>query len=190
MPDSFRRGWPLMFRHSAMIGVFMLLSGFSWPQRLQQYTQEYQLKAVFLFNFAQFIEWQKDAFAETGEPLIIGVLGKDPFGIFLDETVKGEAIEGHPMEVKRYDHVEDVDRCHILFINIESPTELQRALGKLKGRNILTVGDSDSFIRQGGMVRFVEKDNKMRFQINLEVARTSGLTVSSKLLRLAEIVTN
>ena len=156
----------------------------------QERSREYQLKAIFLYNFTQFVEWPATAFQEKNSPLVIGILGKDPFGDYLDETVKNEKIGDHPLVVSRFDNVEDITVCHILFVNVEEKSAVRSALHKLAGHAILTVGDTDYFIREGGMVRFVPDNNKIRMQINLEAARETGLLISSKLLRLAEIVSS
>jgi hypothetical protein len=151
-------------------------------------SKEYQVKAVFLFNFSQFVEWPTNAFPERQTPLVIGVLGEDPFGVFLDETVRGEAMNKHPLVIQRYHRIEDIKACHILFISQSEMSRLDRILASLKGRNILTVGDADGFAQQGGMIRFVTDKNKIRLRINLEATTAASLTLSSKLLRPAEIV--
>jgi len=156
----------------------------------QERSREYQVKAIFLYNFTQFVDWPSTAFQEKNSPLVIGILGNDPFGDYLDETVKNEKIGEHPLVVSRFDHVDNITACHILFVNAGEKSAVREALHKLAGRAVLTVGDTDHFIRDGGMVRFVPDNNKIRIQINLEAARESGLLISSKLLRLAEIVSS
>ena len=151
--------------------------------------REYQIKAVFLFNFSQFVEWPPNAFAGLQAPLVIGVLGDDPFGTFLDEAVRGEKSGGHPIVVRRYHNVGETSGCHILFISYAEADRLELAFMSLKGRSILTVGDANGFAQRGGMIRFVTDNNKIRLRINLEAAKAAGLTLSSKLLRPAEIVT-
>src|SRR2546421_10219007 len=80
-------------------------------------SREYQVKAVFLFNFAQFVEWPPAAFAGANSPLVIGILGQDPFGAYLDETVRNEKVNNRLLEIQRYHRVEDIKTCHILFIS-------------------------------------------------------------------------
>jgi hypothetical protein len=150
--------------------------------------RDYQVKAVFLYNFTQFVEWPPDAFSEPGSPLVIGVLGKDPFGSFLDETVAGDTINGHPLVVQRFTNADEVKTCHILFINESDKDRLENILEQLKGRSILTVGDATVFAREGGMIRFFTEDRKTRLLINLEPAKKADLTISSKLLRVAEVI--
>ena len=152
-------------------------------------TQEFQIKAVFLYNFVQFVDWPAGAFAGPQDPLIIGVLGEDPFGTALDDAVAGETVNGRSLVVRRFRRVEDIDRCHVLFISRSENARLGPILTALKGRSILTVGDAEEFTRRGGMIRFVTENNKVRLRINVEAAKAAGLTISSKLLRPAEIVT-
>jgi hypothetical protein len=149
---------------------------------------EYQLKAVFLFNFAQFVEWPASAFAGPDSPLVIGVLGEDPFGTYLDETVRGETVNGRPLVVRRYRGVEEIGTCHILFVSRLEQRRVQGVLDSLHGRSILTVSDTKPFATLGGMIRFVTDRNRIRLRINLEAAQAADLTLSSKLLRPAQIV--
>jgi len=147
-----------------------------------------QIEAVFLFNFTQFVEWPSEAFAEPRTPLVIGVLGEDPFGAFLDDTVRGETVNGRALSVQRYHSLEEIKTCHVLFISRSETERLKEALAALKGRSTLTVSDVEDFNRSGGMIQFATVENKIRLRINLEAARSAHLTISSKLLRPAEIV--
>jgi hypothetical protein len=152
-------------------------------------TREYQVKAVFLFNFAQFVEWPPRAFADSDTPLVIGILGEDPFGSYLDETIKGERVNNRPLEVQRYRRVEDITTCHILFVSRSESGRLDQTLANLKDRNILTVGDTDDFVRRGGTIQLANAQNRVRLLINPNAAKAASLTISSKLLRAAELVT-
>jgi hypothetical protein len=147
-----------------------------------------QVEAVFLFNFTQFVDWPPQAFAGPGSPIVIGVLGSDPFGAALDEVVRGEVVNGHPLVVHRAQRVQELADCQILFIGSSERAHLAPVLAALKGRNILTVSDLDEFANQGGMICFVLVDNKVRLRVNVEAAKAAGLTLSSKLLRFAQIV--
>jgi hypothetical protein len=148
--------------------------------------REYQLKAGFLYNFAHFIEWPANAFPGPDSPIVIGVLGSDPFASDLDAIAQGEKVNNHPLVVQRYQQVDEVKACHILFVSQSEAKRLDRIFMSLKNRSVLTVGDTDDFARRGGVIRFVTKNNKIRFTINLEAARAANLTISSKLLRVAE----
>lgn len=150
---------------------------------------EYQVKAVFLFNFAQFVQWPTRAFSGPHAPLIIGILGEDPFGEYIDRLTAGEKIEEHSIQVRRYRSVDEVKDCHILFISRSESTRMEEILARLKGRSILTVGDTENFNRFGGMIRFVMENGKIRLRVNVLAARDVDLSISSKLLRPATIVT-
>ena len=152
--------------------------------------QEAQVKAVFLFNFAFFVEWPADSFASTDAPFVVGVLGQDPFGAHLDEAVRGEAVAGHPIAVQRFSRVEDIASCHILYISRSEAGRMPAILAQLKGRSILTVTDDAVAAGGNGMIRFVTVQNRVRLRINIDAAKAARLTLSSKLLRPAEIVTD
>jgi hypothetical protein len=152
-------------------------------------TPEYQVKAVFLFNFAQFVDWPPDAFAGADEPLVIGVLGDDPFGAALDDTVRNETVKSRRLTVQRYQRVEEIGRCHILFISSSESRHIEQTVAALRDRSILTVSDIAGAALRGVMVRFLTENNRIRLRINLDAAKAAHLVISSKLLRPAEIVT-
>ena len=150
--------------------------------------REYRIKAAFLFNFTQFVDWPPTVLPQTGASLVIGILGENPFGKYLDEMIAGETANGHPLEVHLYKNVDEIEACHILFINLPQDNKLKEALATLKGRSILTVSDENNFIHLGGMIRFVTKQNKIQIEIAPERAKDADLIISSKLLNVAEIV--
>jgi hypothetical protein len=119
---------------------------------------------------------------------VIGVFGKDPFGSYLEETVRGETINGHPFVVRRFKNVREIEECHILFINPAKADQLKQVMDSLKTRKVLTVGDVPTFSKEGGMVGFFTENNKIRIRINIEAVKNAELVISSKLLRVAEIV--
>ena len=164
-----------------IFGIF-----FSSAQTIDDH--EYQIKAAFLFNFTQFVEWPVDALPETKAPLVIGILGENPFSTYLEEIIAGEQVNGHPLVVQQYKNVEEIKTCHILFINLAETDQPEQAITSLKARSILTVSDRINFIKQGGMIRFIRKNNKIQIQINPEPVKEANLIISSKLLRVAEIV--
>jgi hypothetical protein len=166
--------------------TFGIFGSTTLPQHKE--SPEYHVKAVFLYNIVQFVEWPKDSVPNETSPIIIGILGIDPFGSFLDDTVLGEDVNGHPLIIERYASVHDIKNCHILFIHSEMVPKLPTILKKLKGKGILTVGDAVNFAKQGGMVRFFTQENKIKIRINLKAVKEENITISSKLLRLAEIV--
>lgn len=175
-------------RRAALALAALLALAAAVPGRAQGPPTEYEVKAVFLFNFSQFVDWPAAAFADGSSPLVIGVLGHDPFGATLDEIVRGETVNGRPLAVRRYQSLEQLDTCHILFIDRSQEAQLGAILPVLKGRSILTVSDFDGFARRGGMIRFITVGNRIRLRVNLAAAQEAKLTISSKLLRPAQIV--
>jgi hypothetical protein len=171
-------------RWVALLAAVAVLVGESGAQS----AKEYQVKAVFLYKFAEFVEWPKEAFPDATAPLIIGVLGRNPFGPSLDEAVANETVNGRPLVVQRYRRSEEITTCHILFISESEAPRLEEIFAELKGRSILTVGDVDGFALRGGMVRLAAENGKTQMRINLQAAKISRLTISSKLLRAAIVV--
>jgi hypothetical protein len=171
-------------RRSALMVAFLFSAALAFAAG----PTEYQLKAVFLFNFSQFVEWPARAFPDAHTPLVIGVLGPDPFGADLDGVVQGETVNGRSLVVRRFNRVEDIGACHILFISSSEGPQLARILESIKDRNVLTVTDGAGLERRGVMIGFVNDKNRIRLRINLQAAEAAGLKLSSKLLRPAEIV--
>ena len=144
---------------------------------------EYQVKAAFLFNFAKFVEWPPNSFPDANTPFVIGVLGQDPFGSYLDETVRGEHVNGRQLTVHRYRSLTDIKNCQVLFISRSESQRLVQIVANLKYRKILIVTDADGGA-DGVMIRFINEGNKIRFKIDVQAAKAANLTISSKLLRL------
>ena len=149
---------------------------------------EYDLKAVFLYQFARFVDWPPEAFEGADQPLTIGVLGVDPFGKSLDEIVANEVVGGRKLAVRRYHEVPEKGSCQILFISDSEAERLERVLATLKGRSVLTVGDIDAFASRSGMIEFLLVQDRLRLRVNLAAANAAHLKISSQLLRQAQIV--
>lgn len=149
---------------------------------------EYQVKAVYLFNFGQFVEWPPEANASPTSPFVIGIFGTDPFGATLDEVVRGETIDSRPIVVRRFPEVADIGDCHILFVGRGDAARLRAALDAVRGRRVLTVTDVDGAERDGAIIVLFNQNNRIRMRINLEAARASNLVISSKLLRPADVI--
>jgi hypothetical protein len=158
------------------------------PRAFASPAPEYQVKAAFLFNFSEFVSWPPQAFGSASAPIIIAVLGRDPFGADLDAVVRGEHVGSHPLIVRRYQNVSEVDGCHILFIDRSETTHLPQIVQALHGRNILTVSDIDGSAQNGVMIDLVTESDHIRMRINIAAVRAGGLTISSQLLRPAQIV--
>ena len=152
----------------------------------QAQSNEYQVKAAFLYNFARFVDWPGDAFGGSNAPLIIGVVGDDPFGGALDQAINGKNINGHPLVVRRLKWGQDLRSCQILFISSSERKHLPKIIQSLRGSNVLTVGDMGQFNQQGGIINFILEASKVKFEINSRAADQAHLRISSKLLALAK----
>lgn len=147
-----------------------------------------QVQAAFLFNFAKFVTWPNEAFQRSGDSLIIGVLGEDPFGAILEETIRDKTIMGKKLAVKRFARIQDAANSHILFLSTSEESRLPQMMTALEKTNILTVSDMEQFAEHGGMVAFTVEDQKVRFNINVGAVERAGLKMGSQLLKLARIV--
>ncbi len=185
-PTVVRRRW----RPRAWIWLGLALSGvFGVGARAGEVTTEYDVKAALLFHFTQFVEWPPSTFATPDAPLVIGVLGANPFGDVLENLVEPKQESGHRIEVMLCRDVTQAERCHLLFISSSERANLPQIVEALHHRPILTVADFDGFLRHGGMVQFRKTaQGKIRLRVGLEKAKAAGLTLSSKLLRVVEIV--
>lgn len=149
---------------------------------------EYQVKAVFLFNFSHFVEWPPSAFASAEAPFVIGVFGHDPFGGQLDEVTRGETVNGRPLVIRRVRNAGEAAACQILFMHHSEAARLDNVLAALSHRSTLTVSDLDEAAQRGVMIALATENNRIRLRVNVDSARAAQLTISSKLLRSAEIV--
>jgi hypothetical protein len=142
---------------------------------------EYQVKAAFLFNFLKFVEWPP---VSGDAPWVIGVLGRNPFGEKLNQTVRGKVVNGRAVEVRQYARLSDVKDCNILFI---SRAEFEK-VGAIVQPGLLTVGESSAFLKSGGAINFYLDDHRVHIEIRLEIARAVGLHVSAQLLKLGRVL--
>ncbi|MEZ0388402.1 MAG: YfiR family protein [Verrucomicrobium sp.] len=150
-------------------------------------SREYEVKAVFLFNFSQFIKWPPRAFTDPSAPLTIGVLGDDPIGSPLQSAIRGETSAGRKLIVKTGRRIDDLKGCQFIFVSKSESGRLAEILSALQGTSVLTVGESDQFCSQGGIINFSLQGGKVGFEINVAAAQRAGLEVSPKLLRLGRI---
>ena len=154
-------------------------------------SSEYLIKAGFIYNFAKLVEWPTSAFPQPDSPIVIGILGDDPFGATLDRIVTDKKINGRGIAVKRLKwgrDVKDLRDCNILFISSSEKEHLDSVVDAMKWLPVLTIGDAPGFARRGGIINFTLEDNKVRFEVNVEAAKHADLTISSRLLTLARIV--
>lgn len=149
---------------------------------------EYKLKAAFIFNFAKFVTWPDDSFESRDSTFRIGVLGTDPFGKVLDDTVAGKSVGNRSVQIKRGDTLSDLADCHILFISRSKAKETGDIIKELEKAGVLTVGDMNRFAESGGVIGFYLEERKIRLAINTKAAKSNDLKISSKLLSISKIV--
>ena len=193
---GYQRTVKLMLRRVGILIVALSVS-LSWaPETFAQArdssdSSEYLIKAGFIFNFAKFVEWPTTAFAQPDSPIVIGILGTDPFGTIIDQIVQDKKIGARGFVVKRLkwgSDVKDLRDCKILFVSASEKAHMDELLQMVKGLPVLTVGETPGFAERGGVIRFVLEDNRVRFEVNVEAAHQAELTISSRLLTLARII--
>jgi hypothetical protein len=169
--------------------------------------REYQIKAAFLYNFVKFVDWPAEETADVNQPIIIGILGTDPFGDAF-EPVKDTHVKGRKVSVERFkslgelkkdgeqaeselrSQINAIRKCHLLFICSSEKGHLGEIIESLKGMPVLTISELDDFAESGGIIELTMEEEKVRFEINLHVAEKADLKIRSQLLRLAKKVIN
>jgi YfiR/HmsC-like len=171
---------------AAIMLLFSILFGMPPNMRAAESgPSEYQVKAAFLYNFAKFVKWPDEAFAETNTPLVIGILGDNPFGSNLELAIKDKFINGHPLSLRAVVSLPEMKLCHVLFVCQKPKRNLAETLEVLKTCSVLTVSETEHFCEAGGMINFVMEGSRVSFEINDAAAKRAGLSISSKLLNLA-----
>ena len=149
---------------------------------------EYQVKAAFIYNFAKFVQWPANAFQRPSDPISICLLGQDPFGSSLDDTVANRTIDGRSLTIRRLANVKQVAGCHVLFIGSAEDKRLPSVVAGIRATGVLTIGDSDFSGADDVVINFKLESGKVRFDINVDAAEREKLRISSRLLSLAHIV--
>ena len=149
---------------------------------------EYAVKAAFLFNFTKFVEWPESSFDGADSPIVIGIVGDDPFGDNLARIVAGQKVQGRGIVIRNKRYSDDFRTCHVLFISTSERHHSNQILADLQASAVLTVSDNEGFADAGGVMQFVTEDNHIRFVINLNAAARNHLHVSAKLLALARVI--
>jgi YfiR/HmsC-like len=154
----------------------------------QTVAKEYRIKAAYLFNFSQYVEWPPDAFKDANDPLTYCTIGDDPFQGMLDESLNAKSAGKHPLRVQHLRPPENFQACQILFIGTNEKKRVAEVLETLKQSPVLVVGESSHFVQQGGTVGFLSEDNTIRFEVNLDAAQRARLNISATLLSVAKTV--
>lgn len=148
-------------------------------------TAEYHQKAADLFNFGQFVEWPPSTFSNSKSPVVIGILGGNPFGDDLQKMAAKEDINGRPVIVRRMTPLSNLKQCQILFVNRAVTSRLPLIFDALDNAPVLTVGETENFLKTGGIINFVTENGKVHFEIAPAAAQKTGLKMSSQLLTMA-----
>jgi hypothetical protein len=175
-------GWMTSFPAGFLMLVWIAL----FPLLLTAETgpEEYKVKTAFIYNFAKFIEWPPEAL-DGRQELLVGVLGQNPFGSDL-KSLESKMIGGRPVRVRYYSEIKEADGCHILFIAASEREHIPAILEFVRGRHVVTIGESDEFVAKGGIINFFLQANRVRFEINGQAAEKEGLKISSQLMRLSK----
>jgi hypothetical protein len=151
-------------------------------------TSEYDLKAAFLYNFTQFVTWPNDVFIDPDSNFNICIFGTDPFAESLNNLVENEYVGKHPIKVVHINQEQQFKSCHMLFIAKDKIASIQNLDSQLGLMPILTIGDSLDFADKSGVIGFGLNEQRIKLRINLSAATARHLTISSKLLRLSEVI--
>jgi hypothetical protein len=171
----------------ALVSLIFLAGGREAPAQ-ENATGEYQVKAAFLYHFSQFVEWPEGTFKEANSPIIYCTLGEDPFRGALDLSLSGKTVGVRALQVQHLKQPQEIRGCQILFIGAGQQKLVPSLRTRFQGNPVLTVGESEHFVQDGGMIGFLLEENKIRFEINLDVAEHAKLKLSSRLLGLAKRV--
>jgi uncharacterized protein DUF4154 len=149
---------------------------------------EYAVKAAFVFNFVKYVDWPAGAFADSESPIVIGVLGDNPFGPTLDRMLQGKAVNGRRIVTRRLARADESKSVHLLFICRSEKERLGQIVNTLNASSVLSVADIEQGVERGTAISFAVEHGRVGFSVNLEAAERAGLHVSSKLLRVAQSV--
>ena len=166
--------------------AFAVALGVTCVASLRGQVDEYRVKAFFLYNFARYVEWPAQRFKAAGDPIVICILGNNPFSSSLDEAIAGKLVDGRPFVVHQIPGIQPAGNCHILFVTSSERKQFRSMAESLKGAGVLTVGETQGFTADGGVINFKLENSKVRFEINVDAAERQHLHVSSKLLSLAQ----
>lgn len=184
-----RVDWLGIRRVTVFIIVWWLFSN-SAPQALplNVETVEYPVKLAFLYNFTKFVEWPSDSFRNPDAPLVICIVGNDPFSPSIEGELRSRTVGSHPIEVRTLRTSDILSVCHMVFVPVTAEDQATKVVRGLKGSSTLTVGETEGFAVLGGIINLTVEENKLHFEVNLLAAERAGLKISAKMLALAKIV--
>jgi hypothetical protein len=153
------------------------------PGAVPQSHDDRSVKAAFVFNLTKYVEWP-----QSSEEMVIGYLGEERTGEIFKKMLDGKSSGSRSIRVILLPSATDLERCQLLYVAEPSEKKVRAALDLVRGKSVLTVGDTDSFVREGGMIGLVTVGEQIQIQVGLEVVQESRLKVSSRLLSIATLV--
>ncbi len=148
---------------------------------------EYQVKAAFIYHFARFTQWPEGTLSEPDSPLVLCIITSDPDADVL-LSLRDKTVRDHRLVVRKPESAAEVSNCHLLYLATDDMEVIRRGLAFARGRPILTVGETSGFLQLGGIINFFEREQRLRFGVNLDAAEAADLKFSSQLLMSAEII--
>ncbi len=182
LPFALRPATGVMF--AVLASVFLCGIGAAQSEQLN----EYEVKAAFLFNFTKFVEWPESSFGDPQAPIVLGIIGDDPFGDNLARIIAEQKVQGRGLIIRKENLGDDLHRCHVLFVSASERLHSAQILSSIQSASVLTVSDMDGFAEAGGVIQFVMQENRVRFVVNLDAATQDKLRLSAKLLALARVI--
>lgn len=180
------RSYTLLWLRRIFLVLTTMLSSGALPGQ-SVVLREYSVKAAFLYNLVKYTDWPSRAFPEPGAPIVIGLLGSDPFGVVLDRMVEGRIVNGHPILIRRATGIAELRGAHVVFLGASESARAAEQCAALESFRALTVGDTEQTAAFAAVKFGLEAD---RVVFTVDLARTSqvGVNISSKLLHLAKSV--
>jgi hypothetical protein len=161
----------------------LLVCSFTVPSQTED--SEYDIKAAFIYQFTNYIDWDS---LIPGDQFIIGIIGNSPVNEQLDEIARTKNVKGKKIVIRRFDKLEEIGPCHILFIPRKASFPFSDILAKIESKGTLTITEKAGYAKKGAAINFVEVDDKLKFEANPKSINDAGLKASSQLLKLAIIV--
>ncbi len=146
------------------------------------------LRAAFVFQFANYISWPGAAFANDTAPIVIGIVGNETMAKTLTSSVQGKTVGKRSLKVINIESAADAPTCHILYVDDSDDKRVDDVIAAVRNKPVLTISTDDNFTTEGGVIRLFEAQSKLRFEINVDEAKRASLEISSKLLSLAQVV--
>ena len=168
--------------------LFWLLTGASVPAADLSSLPEHEIKALYLFNFTKYVDWPENAFADSNSCYTIGIAGSEEIFNDLDKLTNGRSVNGRKLRIQHIEKAEDARKCQIVYLGRGSEKLVGTVLEVVRHRPVLTVGEHENFLAQGGMVHFAREENKVRMEIYLDASQEAHLIISARLLPIAKII--